>query len=107
MKQVISISEAVAEFALPLGGVGEVHVSIDGSHDPERELLVASLDCELRATGTPVPPERPAWLPAHELIKQHVGADEATTLARDIFHHWVEKVRRAIPVDLAWPIVHR
>lgn len=99
MKNLISISEAVAEIALAGEGTAELYVSVDGTYDEAHSLLSVTLDSDLRSLTGAAHLERPAWLPASQSLQEHVEADEATMLARDVFQHWVEKVRRAIPSD--------
>lgn len=97
MKHIISISEAIAEIAVPDGGNAEVHAEVEGTYDEEKSLLLVTLQSEVRPMLKDTHLERPSWLPASQSLKEHVAEEEATTLARDIFRHWVEKVRRAIP----------
>jgi hypothetical protein len=38
---------------------------------------------------------RPEWLPRGEALRERVGPEEASALARDIFHRWTKKVRES------------
>jgi len=38
---------------------------------------------------------RPDWLPKPETLREGVGPDEASDMARDIFRRWTKKVREA------------
>ncbi|MGV3532309.1 MAG: hypothetical protein ACO1QR_08050 [Chthoniobacteraceae bacterium] len=100
MKGTISISEAITEIARPEGGMDELHASAEGSYDEVHSILSLTLASELRPCTADTPPAHPQWLPKNESLKEHVGPEEATTLARDIFRHWVEKVHHAIPAGV-------
>jgi hypothetical protein len=97
MKHLIALSEALEELELSGGGTAEVQVSADGDYDESRGVLALTLDSSIRPLLDAEACVRPAWLPNPQSLQEHVDMDEATTLARDIFQHWVEKVRRAIP----------
>ncbi|MHA3772284.1 hypothetical protein ACXR0O_12185 [Verrucomicrobiota bacterium sgz303538] len=99
MRTLISTSEIVAEVSSS-SGPAEVHVSAEGTFDTERSEVTVTLDSELRTctSGSPIP--RPAWLPSLQVVKEHVDAEEATLFARDVFHHWAEQVRHAVPSEI-------
>ena len=100
MNKLISLAEPMVEFPLRSGERGELFATAEGSYDSQRELLCLELGAEVLSSGTPVIEQRPPWLPEPQALKEHVPLGEATTLARDIFRHWVDKVRRRIPADL-------
>ena len=95
MESVISISEVVDTRVNHTGPV-EICAAIQGAYDRARSQLVAQLDSYLQQ-----PPlterYRPKWLPAAETLREHVPKDEAAEVARDMFHGWVRRVRKAIP----------
>jgi hypothetical protein len=39
---------------------------------------------------------RPDWLPKPETLREGVGPDEASDMARDIFRRWTKKVRESV-----------
>ncbi len=99
MKNLISTSEMLTEVSLP-DGAAQVFVSADGTFDSTRSRVAVTLDSELRPCipGPPLP--RPSWLPGKQVVEEHVPEEEATLLARDVFRHWVEHVRRAVPIEI-------
>ena len=104
MKNLISLSEAVEELELPGHGTAEVHVSAEGNYDGSRGMLLLTLSSGIRPLVDADTCLRPAWLPNPQLLQEHVSVEEATALAREIFSHWAEKVRRAIPAH-AHPVL--
>lgn len=97
MSHLIALSEALEQLEISGGGTAEVLVSAEGHYDEARGMLVLALDNSVRPLLGADSCARPAWLPSPQLLEEHVELDEATTLARDIFRHWVERVRQAIP----------
>ena len=61
--------------------------------------LVVKLEAFLRPSGLLVKERhfRADWLPPNETITESVGREECHELAREIFHHWVHKVRETTP----------
>lgn len=97
MNRLIALSEALEQVEIAGGGTAEVQVSADGEYDESRSMLSLTLGDAVRPLLKADACARPAWLPTPQLVREHIALEEATTLARDIFRHWVEKVRRAIP----------
>lgn len=93
MRTVISISETVAPFHA--GDGCEVWASAEGKYDEANSRLEVNLDSFLRlrddrhlATN---------WLPTAQTVTSLAPFEEATSIAKAIFKHWVERVRRAMP----------
>jgi hypothetical protein len=79
-------------------GPCEVCASADARYDDEHGHLVVNLDSFLRTTDLRAKERRLTadWLPAKQSVTESVGPDEASEMARDIFHRWVHKVRQAM-----------
>jgi hypothetical protein len=80
----------------------EVCASLEGSFDQEHQQLKLRLESFLRATDIRVKEQhlKPSWLPQDEQLREGVGEEDAPDLAREIFHGWVSKVRKAVPTML-------
>lgn len=76
----------------------EVVACVEARHDPATEKLHARLDAFLREVNQrgADPELRPSWLPSPQEAIEGVPAEEATAMARELFHHWVVKVREAL-----------
>jgi hypothetical protein len=70
--------------------------------DEKDSFLVMELDSFIRPVDlvSKVGQLQVGWLPKKENIKEIVSPEEAPALARKIFHHWVHKIQRAIPLSL-------
>ena len=92
MKKIISISEIVASIQVK-GDLCEIWASADASYHEGK--LEVKLDSFLRRARDN---ERFSadWLPAAEKVIEHVGLEEGSPAAKEIFGNWVERVRRAI-----------
>lgn len=92
MNKLISISKPVATLQEPEGPL-MISATADSQYEPEEEMVTVELDTAIfpqECEG-----EYRSWLPAHETIREHVPQQDAAMLARDVFEHWSEKVRRA------------
>jgi len=100
MKRVIALSEVFGRFELPVGPC-EVYVSGDASYDESARQVTVKLDALIRSTDMCHKEEhfRLAWLPKPQSQVETVDAEEASDIARDIFHRWVRTVRDAIPAS--------
>ena len=98
MKRVIDTSEVLGTVETP-EGTCEVCAAADAGFDEGNERLVLKLETYLRPAGLLVKERhfRADWLPANETITESVGREEASEMAREIFHRWVRKVREAAP----------
>ena len=78
----------------------EVVAVVEAFHNPDKERVHVRLDVFLREVNQRGPDRelRPEWLPRPQEADEGVSADDATSLARDLFHRWVGKVREALRV---------
>jgi hypothetical protein len=65
----------------------------------DTKILTITLVCYLLPDNVARLDERmvPAWLPPKQVDREHVDADEASDLAKDVFHRWCSKVTHAVP----------
>lgn len=95
MESVISISEVVDKQESP-SGMLEICATLESTYDKATHELIARLgshvqqDKDARRLTLP-------WLPAAETLREHVGREEASDVARDMFHRWTERVRHCVP----------
>jgi len=97
MKRVIDTSEVLGTVETPQGTC-EVCAAADAQYDEDAARLVVKLDAYLRTTDLRTKEQQFAagWLPKPETVREGVGPDETVEMARDIFHHWVRRVREAV-----------
>ena len=81
------------------GSSHDVVAEAVASHDRKSNLLTVSLRSFLRAGQLDEfgKISSPAWLPAPQIVTEHVVAEEAHEMAKDIFASWRRKVSAAIP----------
>ena len=93
MKKVLSISEIVQDLDLEVEPK-ELCAAAEADYDEQKETLVIKLDAFVRQVHHAGPDvcTRPDWLPKQETLREGVGPDEASDLARDIFRRWTKKV---------------
>ena len=98
MKRVIDTSEVLGTVETPQGTC-EVCASAEAGYDESAGRLLVKLEAFLRPAGLLVKERhfRADWLPANETISESGGRDESSEMAREIFHRWVGKVRKAAP----------
>lgn len=98
MKRVIDTSEVLGTLDQPEGPC-ELCASAVATYDEPSNQVEVRLDAFLRTVDVRAPERHfPApWLPKAEVIREGASAEEAADLARDIFHRWVGKIRRAAP----------
>jgi hypothetical protein len=101
MARVIDISEIIGTFGRN-GSTAEVCATATGGFDDEAGVLRLTLDSFVRPVGVRVREthETAPWLPHAQTVTEHVAREEAGPVAREMFHHWVAKVRGAVPADL-------
>lgn len=77
----------------------EVCAEAAASHDRTNSMLFVELRAFLRALEHTHLGETAAasWLPAPEIVTEHVDLEEAGEMAKDIFATWCHKVKRAVP----------
>ena len=94
MRRILSTSEIVQDLDLELAPK-ELCAAGEADYDERKHTLVLKLDAFVRQVhhgGSDVC-SRPDWLPKPEILREGVGPDEASELARDIFRRWTKKVR--------------
>jgi hypothetical protein len=94
MRTVISISETVAPF-VSANGRCEVWASAEGKYDDANARLELNLDSFLRRRDEQDLATN--WLPGAQTVTSMAPREEATSIAKAIFKHWVSRVRRAVP----------
>lgn len=85
---------------LEIGGVvHELCAEAIANHDRHSQQLTVNLRAFLRATEHIHLGETttPGWLPAPQVVKEHVEAEEAHDMAYDIFASWCHTVSAARP----------
>lgn len=81
------------------GGSFEVCAEATANHARGDNLLTVNLRSYLRSTqhvhlGETVAPD---WLPAPQVVTEHVAIDEAHEMTNEIFASWCRKVAESIP----------
>ena len=97
MRKVLSISEIVQTLDRETEPQ-ELCAAAEAEYDDGRAILVVTLDAFVRQVHHARPDEctRPDWLPHAETLHESVSGEEASDLARDIFHGWIKKVRASV-----------
>ncbi|MFM7102951.1 MAG: hypothetical protein ACKOET_13860 [Verrucomicrobiota bacterium] len=97
MRGVISLSEIVTTLEGP-AGPEEVVATAEGSYDDTHRQVAVQLEAFLRPVDLVHAEQHLAagWLPAAQTAREGVDREEASSLARDLFHRWVRKVREAV-----------
>lgn len=95
MESVISISEVVDKQPSSNGEL-EICATLESTYDKVGQQLTVRLGCHAQQAQDARRVSM-AWLPAEETLREHVGREEASDVARDIFHRWAERVRHAVP----------
>jgi hypothetical protein len=101
MKRILSTSEIIATYS---NGEKEFEVcaTAEANYDEQGEAAIVELDCFIRPVDIEAKEQHliESWLPTPQHFKESVSRSEASSLARDIFHRWVVKVRQSIPVPV-------
>jgi hypothetical protein len=99
MKRIISAIEILGTFA---EGEREYEVcaTVDAAYEEPRSQLVSTLESFLRPVGVRAKRLSAEWLPANERVRESMPLEDALGAAREIFHHWVGRVRQSIPLPL-------
>ena len=97
MRKVLSTSEIVRDLDREVEPK-ELCATAEADYDDGKSTLVIVLDAFVRQVhhASPDVSTRPEWLPKSETLREGVAPDEATDLARDIFHRWTKKVRESV-----------
>ena len=98
MKRIISSSEIIGTFTRD-DHEFEVCASAEADFDVEKSQLRLDLDSfirpvDIRSKEKHLPAD---WLPKKESLKESVSQEDAVSLAKEIFHRWVGKVRQSVP----------
>lgn len=98
MKHIVTSSEVLGVVESP-DGANEVCVDAQADFDEDTSRLSVALDSFLRPVGLLVKERHfhADWLPAREVVTEHVSREESGEVARGIFQRWVRKVRLASP----------
>ena len=77
----------------------ELCAEAEATHDKASRQLTVNLRAFLRTLEHTHLGEGAAadWLPAPEVVREHVDHDEAAEMAKDVFSRWCHKVQLAIP----------
>ena len=77
----------------------DVFAEAHAGYDAPTKILTVTLASYLMPDNVARLNERtvPEWLPAKQVDREHVDADEASDLAKDVFQRWCSKVARAVP----------
>jgi len=99
MKRIIDTSEVLGTVETP-EGLCELCASGDASFEEDPGRLVVRLEAFLRPTDLLVKERhfRADWLPENATVTESVGHEECHEVAREIFHHWVRKLRETAPM---------
>ena len=99
MRKVLSISEIVQDLDLE-AEPKELCATAEADYDERKATLIMKVDAFVRQVHHAGPDEctRPDWLPTAETLREGVSSEEASDLARDIFHRWTKKIREAAEV---------
>lgn len=82
-----------------IGGVPhEVCAEAEATHDKTNGLLTVNLRGFLRSLEHTHLGEgaAAAWLPAPEVVREHVDHDEAAEMAKDVFASWCHRLQKAL-----------
>src|SRR5687767_13183096 len=96
MRKILSTSEIVRDLDLEVEPK-ELCAAAEADYDERKHTLVIKLDAFVRQVHHAGPDvcSRPDWLPKPETLREGVGPDEASDMARDIFQRWTKKVRES------------
>lgn len=96
MRKVLSISEIVQDLDLEVEPK-ELCATAEADYDERNATLVIKLDSFVRQVHHAGPDicTRPEWLPTPETLREGVGIEDSSDMARDIFRRWTKKVREA------------
>ena len=100
MRKILSTSEIVQDLDLEVEPK-ELCAAAEADYDDRKLTLVVKLDAFVRQVHHAGPDvcSRPDWLPKPETLREGVGPDEASDMARDIFRQWAKKVRGSAAVQ--------
>ncbi len=98
MKHIITLSESFGHFDHSAGPC-EAFTTCDAQYDESGRRLELRLDAVLRTTDVRHKEQhfRPGWIPKPETLHETVDMEEASDVARDVFHRWTRRVRESAP----------
>ena len=98
MKRIISTSEIIGSFTRDYHEF-EVCASAEADFNEAKSQLLLDLDSFVRPIDIRSKEKhlRADWLPKKESLKESVSQEDAVSMAKDIFHRWVGKVRQSVP----------
>jgi len=96
MRKILSTSEIVQDLDHEVEPK-ELCAAAEAAYDDRKSSLVIKLDAFVRQVHHAGPDvcSRPDWLPKAETLREGVSSEEASELARDIFHRWTKRVRES------------
>jgi hypothetical protein len=102
MRKILSTAEIVQDLNLEVEPK-ELCATAEADYDETKSTLVIKLDSFVRQVRHAGPDvcTHPDWLPKAEILREGVGSDEASDLARDIFRRWTKKVRESATTQKA------
>ena len=95
MNKLISLVEPLVYSEMDDSPPIEISATAEGEFDQGSSMLTVWLDTVVHVGVMPETEHR-TWLPAPEVVHEHVPQEEATIVARDVFEHWVDKVRKSV-----------
>ena len=77
----------------------DVFATAHAAYDPPSGTLTVTLDSYLRSEVLAHLEQKivPPWLPPAQVDREHVSAEEASELAKEVFHRWCARVQQQIP----------
>jgi len=101
MKTILSTSEIIGFLAQPENEL-EICATAEANFDEANSQMEVELDSFVRPVDdhSREKPVCPCWLPKKQITREIVPRSEALELARDIFHHWVGRVRQSCPMPI-------
>jgi hypothetical protein len=94
----ITLSESFGHFDHPSGPC-EALTTCEAQYDEAAHRLELRLDAALRTTDLRHKEQlfRPDWMPQSTTLQESVDLEEASDVARDVFHRWIRRVRESAP----------
>jgi len=101
MKRIYSSSQIIGSFTRAEKEF-ETCATAEAQFDEEHSLVLIELDSFIRPVDLVSKEEhlQVGWLPKKESIKETISLEEAPDLAREIFHRWVHRIQRAMPLTV-------
>ncbi|MGA7216492.1 MAG: hypothetical protein WBX20_20000 [Terrimicrobiaceae bacterium] len=97
MRNIISIRETIAPFR-DGDAQCEVWASAEGVYDETDARLEVKLDSYLRRSSDSQPLPT-SWLPETQTVISATPFEDGASVAKEMFKHWVKRVRQAVPFN--------